>query len=113
MPNFFKINYGVGRIHSGMIAYLVELWNEGNKSPFEIFLFQLGIQNFKEEDKLKAVLEYKNIDLALLNEKNEILLIIEMKIDDWEKKKKTKPDIIDWQTNVYYNNIKKSGNGLN
>jgi hypothetical protein len=39
MANFFySVGYDVEKIHSGMIAYLSDLWNEGEREPLDSFL---------------------------------------------------------------------------
>jgi hypothetical protein len=37
---FYPVGYDVEKIHSGMIAYLSDLWNEGEREPLDTFLGQ-------------------------------------------------------------------------
>lgn len=102
LPNYFQLNYNLGRTHSGMIAYLAELWNAGRQKPFQNFLKSIGASPFIDEstglpyEVLKPMLEYKGIDLMIWNKADDgkkdakPLLVIEMKVDDHESVKKVK-----------------------
>lgn len=97
-PNFFRLNYNHGRTHSGMIAYLVELWNEDQKKPLNNFLYTLGV-TLPACTKLIPHLEYNNIDLAIKNEAKTVVLLLEMKVDDYQSwKKLSKKDLINWKS---------------
>lgn len=89
-PNFFRLNYNHGRTHSGMIAYLVELWNTNKKTPLEAFLAGLGVRNLPPAKHLTPILEYNNIDLAIKDEKGRVVLLLEMKVDDHEGQKSSR-----------------------
>jgi hypothetical protein len=38
---FCSVGYAAENIHSGMIAYLCDLWNEGEREPLRAFLGRL------------------------------------------------------------------------
>lgn len=80
-PNYFTINYNLGRTHSAMIVLLVEQWNSGHKEPLNHFLKTIGAKELTEAVNLSARLEYYNVDLAILDG-DVPLLLIEMKVDD-------------------------------
>lgn len=80
-PNYFTINYNLGRTHSAMIVLLVEQWNSGHKEPLNHFLKTIGAIELTEAVNLSARLEYYNVDLAILDG-DVPLLLIEMKVDD-------------------------------
>jgi hypothetical protein len=95
--NFFRLNYNHGRTHSGMIAYLVELWNTGKQQPLDAFLAALDVR-LPPCKSLVPQLEYHNIDLAIKNEKEKVVLLLEMKVDDFQTwKKLSKKDLIGWK----------------
>lgn len=97
-PNYFRLNYNHDRTHSGMIAYLVELWNEGKREPLENFLRVLGTE-LHDCHRLIPHLEYHNIDLAIKNEKDKVVLLLEMKVDDYQSwKKLSKKDLDNWKS---------------
>ncbi|WP_020570441.1 hypothetical protein [Neolewinella persica] len=95
-PNFFRLNYNHGRTHSGMIAYLVELWNAGKETrePLRQFLAGLGVKDFPPHERYIAQLEYNNIDLAIwkypYDKGDKPLLLLEMKVDDHEGRKSSR-----------------------
>ena len=71
-----------------MIAYLAELWQNGNKSPLQTLIDGLGVPAIPPGTSITPKLEYNNIDLALLDESGDALLLLEMKVDDAEGWKK-------------------------
>ena len=96
-PNFFRLNYNHGRTHSGMIAYLVELWNTNKKTPLESFLAGLGVRLLPPAKHLNPILEYNNIDLAIKDETGKVVLLLEMKVDDYQAwKKLSGKDLATW-----------------
>lgn len=102
-PNYFRLNYNHGRTHSGMIAYLVELWNAGKETrePLRQFLAGLGVKDFPPHERYIAQLEYNNIDLAIWKypyvKEDEPLLLLEMKVDDYQAwKKLSRKDLVTW-----------------
>lgn len=87
MANFFNsVGYALGKLHSGMIVYLCDLFNEGNKEPLTSFFDSLGIPIIGE--KVYAEKEYKRVDLVIFSDKKKLALF-EIKVDDhesWGKK---------------------------
>ncbi|MBB4079178.1 hypothetical protein GGR28_001798 [Lewinella aquimaris] len=97
-PNFFRLNYNHGRTHSGMIAYLAELWQADNEAPLQSLIKGLGLAEIPSGTYLTPKLEYENIDLALLDEQDKPLFLLEMKVDDAEGWKKLgKQDLEKWK----------------
>ncbi len=95
MPNFFySLGYSLERVHSGMIAYLCSLWNEGKKEPLRSFLGYLGV-SLENHGALRAVKEWKHIDLVIFDaEDNTPIVAIEMKVDGHEKFVKGEPQTV-------------------
>ncbi len=84
MTNFFRsAGYGVEKLHSGMIAYMCELWNEGAKAPLASFLRHLGVP-LERHEKLCAVREWEKIDLVVFAEDGSAVVAFEMKVDSHE-----------------------------
>ena len=87
MANFIdSVGYGLGRLHSGLIAYLCDLYNEGNKEALYSFANELGVA--VQSDRVRAKIEYHGIDLVIFcdSSKERPLVVIEMKVDDHEGK---------------------------
>jgi len=78
-----SIGYSLGKLHTGMICYLCDLWNEGKREPLDLLLKRLGVQT-KLPAKIYPKKEYEHIDLVILNEGRIPLIAIEMKVDDHE-----------------------------
>ena len=109
MPNVIaSIGYGQGKLHTGLIKYLCDLWNSGDKQPLEAFFSSLGIP-LDGVLSLELKPEHKGIDLVIRakridEKKHGPFLVIEMKVDDHEHKVKKKIDgktISGPQTTVY------------
>jgi hypothetical protein len=104
-PNFFKSNYSVGRFHTSMIAYIVELWNSE-----ESYLANIIFENYFEKDcfekgkKYYPKFEYDNIDLVIFEDENyqNPVLFIEMKVHDYEYWSESKKS---HQLEIYSNKI--------
>ena len=80
------VGYSLGKLHSGMIAYLCELYRDGSVEPLTSFFGSLGI---KIPEHLKAEREWHSVDLAIIDEDNDKpQILIEMKVDDHEKNEK-------------------------
>ena len=63
MANFFySVGYSAENVHSGMIAYLCNLWNEGKREPLGSFLDRLEVP-LKTQNNLRVIREWKRIDL--------------------------------------------------
>ena len=76
-----SIGYSLGKLHSGMIAYLCELHREGSVRPLQTFLEALGVPI--PERPVAAVREWNSIDLAILDaEDRQPQILVEMKVDD-------------------------------
>ena len=103
-----------------MIAYLAELWNEGEQEPFLSFLKDLDIEAPATTSKYRSKLEYNNIDLAIFlipeGEVESLFLLVEMKVDDREGwKKLSKREIKDAlplikDQSPYFSQIPDKGN---
>jgi hypothetical protein len=67
-----------------MIAYLCDLWNEGERQPLRSFLDGLGV-SLETENDLRPDREWKHIDLAIRDIENDSAIVaIEMKVDSHE-----------------------------
>ena len=84
-PNFFEGNYSVGRFHTSMLAYIIELGNNGEGKELAENIFE-GLLDFKYGAKYYSKFEYKNVDLVVFDDKEceKPILLIEMKVDDYE-----------------------------
>lgn len=86
MANFIlSSGYNFGKLHTGLIIYLCDLYNENNKEPLQTFLKEFGI--IIDNNQLYPKREYENIDLVVFSDydKKNILFALEMKVDDYEK----------------------------
>lgn len=85
MANFiYSFGYPLEPSHTGMLVYLCDLWNEGNRAPLNAFLGDLDI-SLGELRRLRAVREHKNIDLVVFDADNDSpVLTVEMKVDSHE-----------------------------
>jgi len=93
-----SIGYSLGKLHTGMICYLCDLWNEGayGQEPLNSLLKQLGIHK-KLPERIWAQKEYEHIDLVILDDDRLPLIAIEMKVDDHEHTVRGDK----WQTYAY------------
>jgi len=67
-----------------MIAYLCDLWNEGEREPLGSLLDGLGV-SLKTENDLHPHREWKQIDLVIRDRENDSAIVaIEMKVDSHE-----------------------------
>ena len=78
IPNFFKNNYSVGRFHTAMIAYIIQ-----DSSNLANTLFE-GIFEFEKWKNYHLKYEFEKVDLVVCDEKDNPVLLIEMKVDDNE-----------------------------
>ncbi len=85
MANFFcSVGYSAENVHSGMIAYLCDLWNEGEREPLRSFLDSLGVP-LTTDNNLRADREWKHIDLVVHDTETDVpVLAVEMKVDSKE-----------------------------
>ena len=85
VANFFLSGgYAAENVHSGMIAYLCDLWSEGERQPLRSFLDGLGV-SLETENDLRPVREWKQIDLVVRDKEDDSpILAIEMKVDSHE-----------------------------
>jgi hypothetical protein len=75
-----SIGYSLGKVHTGMLAFLCELHREGVRGPLECLLGHLGVPL---PVCPKAKREWNSIDLAIFDGENVTpALLIEMKVDD-------------------------------
>ena len=88
-PNFFKGNYSVGRFHTAMLAYVIELGNNGKGRELVKRVFE-GFLDFKDGVKYYPKFEHKSVDLVIFKDENceNPILLIEIKVDDYESWKK-------------------------
>lgn len=112
MANLFRDGgYGVERFHSGMLAYLGELYNEGTREPLSSFVGHLDsdvdggcLRSALEWEggRLRPALEWKGIDLVIhgVEDRNPSeenpLAAFEMKVDSVEGRVEG-----EWQTTYY------------
>jgi hypothetical protein len=95
MPNIIEtMGYGIGKVHVGVFAYLLEMANEEQNSEAFDFFGELRVKlplSFvvSREQKLS---KRNKVDLAILDKNNRIIMIWEFKVDDHEFKKKIKVD---------------------
>jgi hypothetical protein len=96
VANFFcSVGYAAENVHSGMIAYLCDLWNEGEREPLGSFLDGLGVSLETENDLRRPDREWQHIDLVVHdNEDDSPILAIEMKVDSNEARKRREPQTI-------------------
>jgi hypothetical protein len=85
VANFFRsVGYAAENVHSGMIVYLCDLWNEGERQPLRSFLDSVGV-SLKTENDLRPHREWKHIDLVIRDRENTSPVVaIEMKVDSHE-----------------------------
>ncbi len=107
MANYFRsVGYTSENIHTGMIFYLCDLWNDEKREPLRSFFSNFGIE--LEDKKLLPKRERKGenlgrnrIDLVVSYEDEEQPFVaIEMKVDSHEKLVGDEP-----QTTAYRKNL--------
>jgi len=77
-----SIGYAIGKVHTGMLAFLCDLHREGEKGPLESLSEYLGI---KMPRYPRPQREWQSVDLAIFDGENaEPDVLIEMKVDDHE-----------------------------
>ncbi|HOY69074.1 MAG TPA: hypothetical protein PLP29_19520 [Candidatus Ozemobacteraceae bacterium] len=101
MANLVKsIGYALGKLHIGLISYLLDLYCEGNRKPLSQFMDSLGISFPLEPIHYR---EWNSVDLAILERTADghenPAVIIELKVDDHE----TGITNEEYQTNRYAN----------
>lgn len=75
-----SIGYSLGKVHTGMVAFLCELHREGTRGPLESLLGHLGM---RAPMYPRAKREWNSIDLAIFDAESATpALLIEMKVDD-------------------------------
>ncbi|QIN77266.1 hypothetical protein GBA65_00630 [Rubrobacter marinus] len=79
-----SIGFDLERVHTGLIVYLVGLWQIGDETPLLSFLGALGVRDLRGHKEIKAKKEYKNIDLVLCGQDDEVFVAIEMKVHNHE-----------------------------
>ena len=92
VANFYcSVGHAAENVHSGMIAYLCDLWNEGEREPFGSFLDGLGV-SLETENNLRPDREWKHIDLVVHDDEDNFpVLAIEMKVDSNEARPGREP----------------------
>ncbi len=98
VPNFFQICYAIGKVHTGMLYYLCEQFNDGNAEPAENFFSALGIKTLPS--RLKLVREWNGIDLVIFSDEKtpKSICMFEIKVDDHEHYAR---GTAKWQTELY------------
>lgn len=82
-----SFGYSLGKVHTGMLAYLCDLYREGRKAPL-VALFQ--VLSITLPDRLIGVRERtighrQRLDFAIIDESsNDVIVAIEVKVDDHE-----------------------------
>ena len=99
---FEAMGYTNERAHTGMICYMLQLFNEGNKKPFESFMQKLHPNFEKPAGYIAAIPEYRKIDLVITNQDHKPIAAFEMKVDSHEHQCKIRGKN-EWkaQTEVY------------
>ena len=83
MTNLIRsVGYSIGKIHTGLLAYLCDLHRDGVRGPLESFLGSVGIAiTFKPLPRR----EWNSVDLAVLDEATrQPRILVEIKVDDHE-----------------------------
>jgi hypothetical protein len=62
----YSVGYFLGRVHTGMIAYLHGLWNQGKRGRLNLVLDRLISASLGEHSALRAGWEWKHIDLRAI-----------------------------------------------
>jgi hypothetical protein len=98
MANWFEsIGYGLGKLHTGMLCYLCDLYTEGVSKPLEAVLSSFGLRPPK---KISYAREWDSIDLAIFDELQQSpWILIETKVDDHEHE--TSRELGGFQRNGY------------
>lgn len=99
MANLVRaIGYSLGKLHIGLISYLIDLYTEGDRKPASEFFQALGIR-FPQEPICRR--EWNSVDLAILEREadgsEKPVILFELKVDDHE----TGSTIDDYQTIRY------------
>jgi hypothetical protein len=83
MANFIQsMGYSLGKVHSGLIAYLCDLHREGNIVPLTSLFDSLGVTLPRSP---VAKREWQSIDLVIFDgESTKPSILVEMKVDDHE-----------------------------
>lgn len=87
MANFVEsMGYSLGKVHTGLIAYMCNLYREGRVNVLQSFLQNLNIPVPSKPNPFREWSSEKGkLDLAIFNgEEKKPCIIIEMKIDDHE-----------------------------
>jgi len=96
VANYFcSVGYAAENVHSGMIAYLCDLWNEGEREPLGSFLDGLGVSLKTENNLRRPDREWQHIDLVVHDREDDSpVLAIEMKVDSNEARPGREPQTI-------------------
>lgn len=79
-----SIGFDLERVHTGLVVYLVNLWqnNKGSLLPF----FDALDVDLRGHEEIRAKKEYENVDLVLCDQNDELLVAIEMKVHNYESR---------------------------
>lgn len=84
MPNYFRsAGYSNGKLHTGVLAYACDLYNEGIDGPLRTFL---GNHAAALGPRVYYRREWRNMDLAIFADdgREDLVAIVEMKVDDFD-----------------------------
>lgn len=83
MANLIRsLGYSLGKVHSGLIAYMCDLYRDGTREPLVSFFGALDVQVPLNPVPRR---EWNSVDLAILDGDNgEPRILVEMKVDDRE-----------------------------
>lgn len=97
-----SVGYSLGKLHTGMIAYLCDLHREGVVAPLEAFFGALGLTAPRCPVPRR---EWNSVDLAIFDDDSKDPdILIEMKVDDHDHMTTRRPDgrkKTDYQTVLY------------
>ena len=106
-PNYFFRNYAIGRTHTGMLAYLCDLYNNDKQQPLRKVLAELGFTGIdKLPDLIEVKFEFKQADLGLFDG-DHCFVLIEMKVDDREGWKQARQDDVLDFSNGWYEGLRE------
>lgn len=76
-----SIGFGQERLHSGLVAFLVDLYREGERQPLTGFLSGLGI-SIPDTARVRAVFEWHKADVGIdvIEDSHRTILVLEFKV---------------------------------
>lgn len=93
------IGYTLGKVHTGLLAFLCQLHQEGTREPLEVLLGHLGVQL---PSCPRPEREWESVDLAIFDSGADApAVLIEMKVDDHDTEKRIGSGAKKTQTELY------------